>query len=451
MRQTLHIFKKDLRYLRWEIALVVLLVAAFAYSQTPEHQLPGYDLPLLSLLVPLSSIYLIGRVIHAEALPGSKQFWLTRPYSKKSLFAAKMLFLLAFITLPITISDIVIVRANGFAPSLYVPGLLWEQVIRWMVLVAPAMALAAITTDLAQQAFSILLGLLLLAGPGQLTDRGFSSWGNVEWVRASIGSGLAGLGAGAIIVSQYALRRTAAARLASAALVGLGGLIALLPGPTDRYVMSSTLSVTVDPSIPSETQGPRKWPYVPRAALPLRLAGLPNGITPLLEDGQVTIAGYSNAIGTADWELVDASRVWELIIANRPVFDEIKNTPVRIHTFVDLTLVRNRITTPLSHTGLTKVPGIGLCSPVLSCASPFRTPRVLVADNWTGAQTEFTSKSPFPAEFGISPMVTLHHRVASVAAPGEIKVTTAEPVEQRRFDFDLDNVRLADFEFHPED
>jgi hypothetical protein len=445
MRQTFHIFKKDVRSVRWEIALVVLLVAAFAYTQTPDHQMPDIDLPLLNLLVPLSWIYLIGRIIHAEALAGSKQFWLTRPYSKKSLFAAKMLLLLAFVTLPITISDVVIVKANGFAPWHYLPGLLWEQVIRWMVLVAPAMALAAVTTDVAQQAFSILIGLLFLFG---LTEWGFHSWGDVEWVRASIGSGLAGLGAAAIVVSQYALRKTAVARLASAALVGLGGLILLLPGPKDRYVRSSALSATVDVSMPWETGNPRKWPYVPQAALPLRLTGLRNGVTPSLDDGQVTIPGYPNAVGVADWEVVDASHVWELIIANRPVFDEIKNTPVRVHTFVDLTLVRNKVTTPLSHTGSTMVPGVGLCSAVLSCVSPFRTPRVLVFDNWTGAQPEFTSGSPFPAEFGISPIVTLQpHESRAAALVG--KVTTAEPVEQRRFDFDLDNVRLADFEFHP--
>src|SRR5579863_636659 len=107
MRQTLHIFKKDVRYLRWEIALVLLLVAAFAQFQTSERE----DLP--NVLIPLAWLYLIGRVIQAEALPGYKQFWITRPYSRSSLFAAKMLFLLVFVTLPIAISDVLIVRGAG--------------------------------------------------------------------------------------------------------------------------------------------------------------------------------------------------------------------------------------------------------------------------------------------------------------------------------------------------
>src|ERR1700689_3380304 len=141
MRQALHIFNKDVRHLRWEITLVLAMTAVFASSDIAANQKLATDQDQLpKVLLSLSWLYLIGRVIHAEALPGNKQFWLTRPYSRESLFAAKVLFLLTFITLPMMVSDCVILGMSGLSPTEHLSGLLWEQVLRWMVLVAPAMA-----------------------------------------------------------------------------------------------------------------------------------------------------------------------------------------------------------------------------------------------------------------------------------------------------------------------
>src|SRR5256885_7885270 len=52
---------------------------------------------LVMILLPLAWWTLIARVIHDEVLPGDNQFWITRPYSWKSLLGAKALFILAFI------------------------------------------------------------------------------------------------------------------------------------------------------------------------------------------------------------------------------------------------------------------------------------------------------------------------------------------------------------------
>src|SRR5580700_5254187 len=96
MRQALHIFKKDVRHLRWEIALV-LLMAMLPFVDlriAPGAGLVSSDGSSIWIsLLPLFWFLLAGRVIHSEALPGTKQFWLTRPYSRASLLGAKMLFL----------------------------------------------------------------------------------------------------------------------------------------------------------------------------------------------------------------------------------------------------------------------------------------------------------------------------------------------------------------------
>jgi hypothetical protein len=454
MRQALHIFNNDVRHLRWEIALALALTAVFTSSDIAANQkLTSDQDQLVKALLPLSWIYLIGRVIHTEALPGDKQFWLTRPYSRKSLFAAKVLFLLTFITLPMMVSDSLIVGMSGFSPAAHLPGLLWEQALRWMVLIGPAAAVATITTGVAEQAGSILLALAFFLCMMQLDLNGFSDWGVRDWIRTSITCGFAGAGAAAIILWQYFWRRTMLARIAAGGLVGLGSLIAFLPQLGGRHIDAAPVSVSLDRSIPLGTGKP-VGSFVPQADLPLRVAGVPEGLTPWVE-GSVSIipfpGTYQGFSGPwqVRWEIVDGSGVRQLMMMNRSFFDQIKDSPVRIHTSLTLTLVRDRRTTELSHTQATMVPGVGLCSTLLICLSPYRTPRVLVSDNWHGPQPAFTSSSPFPAEFGISPIVALYPDTRQASPPPDgITVTTAEPVTRLYLNFDIDNVRLADFEVH---
>src|SRR5579872_589291 len=121
MRQTLHIFKKDVRHLWFEITLALSVVVGFAFTGARQALwliVPGTNRiaawTLVMFLLPLAWWMLIARVIHDEALPGDCQFWITRPYSWKSLLGAKALFILTFISLPMLLADGVIVHAYGF-------------------------------------------------------------------------------------------------------------------------------------------------------------------------------------------------------------------------------------------------------------------------------------------------------------------------------------------------
>ena len=77
---------------------------------------------LLPLGLPLVAWYLIARLIHAETLPGDRQFWITRPYRWQSLLGAKVLFVLVFLNLPMTVAD-----AAERSPSACVDGFLMLQ------------------------------------------------------------------------------------------------------------------------------------------------------------------------------------------------------------------------------------------------------------------------------------------------------------------------------------
>jgi len=164
MRQALHIFKKDVRHLWLELAVAITVVAAFGFTGARRaswladpvtNRTAAWTMVLI--LLPLSWWTLIARVIHGETLPGDRQFWITRPYSWKSLLGAKALFILAFINLPMFLADIAIVRAYGLHPlGAELPGLLWSQVLLTIVFVLPVAALSALTGGFVQLILAIL-------------------------------------------------------------------------------------------------------------------------------------------------------------------------------------------------------------------------------------------------------------------------------------------------------
>ena len=98
---------KDIRSLRYEIGVTLALFAAYSLDEVPGSEVFGFLLMIAARL-------LIVRVVHEETLPGTRQFWLTRPYSRASLLCAKILFILAFINLPKMIADLIIAPVPVF-------------------------------------------------------------------------------------------------------------------------------------------------------------------------------------------------------------------------------------------------------------------------------------------------------------------------------------------------
>ena len=132
MKQALHIFKKDVRYLRYEIGIALLAALAFCFAGVRQGPpMPGVapnqgtGFGVLAILLPVTWWFLITRVVHAESLVGDRQFWLTRPYEWKSLLGAKILFIVVFVNFPLFVADAVIVPSFGLSLSHERAGLLW--------------------------------------------------------------------------------------------------------------------------------------------------------------------------------------------------------------------------------------------------------------------------------------------------------------------------------------
>ena len=155
MRQALHIFRKDAWHFRHEIAVSVAFTAAFAFSRILGG--PSF-LIFVGRAVPFIWWLFICPVIQEDSLAGDKQFWITRPYSRASLVAAKALFIVAFINAPLLLAQFAILTVAGFQPLAYLPSFLWVHIVFFASVLLPAVALSSVTRNLGQ-AVLVLFGV----------------------------------------------------------------------------------------------------------------------------------------------------------------------------------------------------------------------------------------------------------------------------------------------------
>jgi hypothetical protein len=167
MKQALHIFRKDVRRFAYQICALTALTFVWAWANVPGGQA---DFPnvrfagMAGAVLIVGWFYLISLLVHEESLTGNRQFWVTRPYSRRSLAAAKLLFVLAFLNVPLLLGGFAILASAGYQPLAYLPNFLWMQLtFAAVVLLLPA-ALAALTRNLVQFVLTFLglIGLLLL-------------------------------------------------------------------------------------------------------------------------------------------------------------------------------------------------------------------------------------------------------------------------------------------------
>jgi len=497
MRQALHIFKKDVRHLWFEIAVAITVVAAFTFTGARRalwladpraNRTAAWT--MVMILLPLAWWTFIARVIHDETLPGDSQFWITRPYSWKSLLGAKALFVLAFISLPMLLADAIIVRAYGLHPlGAELPGLLWSQVLLAIVFVLPIAALSALTTGFVQLIFAILTPCVIALGVAIVAPEvvlgGF--FGTSDWIKTYYVFLVMSVAASAVLFWQYSVRRTAAARslaVAAGILAVLG--MTLIPWSLAFTIQSWFSKQRVDQSmVRVDFDSGNQW--LTRAVIergdrvrvevPLNITGLPPGMLAKPEGFSAQLQAPDGRMSYADQlPLRYASSMGQefslQVTVDGAFYRKVKNEPMKVRGLLYLTLFGNRQTVlvpfgdrsvPVSRVGVCSASGGGnRQSYFLICSSAFRFPPALVSyrfiqspkeavqDVWSSTEPRRAiSYSPFPAELGVSP-VSQDFTFSIVRVPlSEARVDTVEPLAHIRRNFEIDNLRLADFEVHP--
>jgi hypothetical protein len=221
MNQITHIFKKDARHHWIEILLCQAALVAFTWHEVYEwrhHEIAlGINrfLPAIVYSLPVVSWWItIMRVMQGESPVGDRQFWVTRPYEWKKLLAAKALFILVFLNLPLFCAQIFLLMKAGFAPLPYVPGILFMQLMLTLIPFVPMVAMATVTRNISQALLGVLAVILLVAAMLALsTVISDLSSDETDWLQFSVLmiTSIAAIGL------QFKRRNTARARMFLAA------------------------------------------------------------------------------------------------------------------------------------------------------------------------------------------------------------------------------------------
>jgi hypothetical protein len=473
MRQALHIFCKDVRFLRIEIGILLLVNAAF----------PWIKLHLLhddwsDALLALAAAYVVARVIHADAIPGDRQFWLTRPYHRLSLIGAKLLFVFVCVTLPIGLAQLAVVLAAGFPLRSAITALLWAQTLFFAVGAIPVVALAAVTSSIIPFIITaLILALVATGAPGA-----FVFWFSrhngtipeaVDWVRNSV-AGTAILVVSVLVLFwQYRYRATGFSRVLAIVVLNTAGMIFLfMPGSVPltaqawlskkpTLASSVTVSLTRSPGgavligrSPNENM---RIPFTIIAAdLPKDMEIRADAVSMSLEWPGRTWqpATMSGANRRSENE---TAAIFDLTLLMDPALFRAKETaPLTVRGSIFLTLFgeEERRTVSLRNRSVNVQDGIQCRSDQLTeradaliCRSLFRWPARLVYAQSGGEQTDFSntriSYSPFPAEMRLDP---LEVRWGDPMKADEVTIVTKKPLVHFRREFEMRDVRLADFD-----
>ncbi len=471
MKQAFHIFKKDVRHLRYDIAVALLAAVAFCVIGAHSVQGPGPA----AMFLPATWWFLIARVIHAEALPGNQQFWLTRPYRWQSLLGAKALFIFAFVNLPLLVADAVIIHTAGFSVWQQVAGLLWTQVLLIAAFALPAAAVSAITSGLAEFLIVTLFIIFLILGQIVVSSSIHSGfpWMELEWVKSyCLIAELAGA-ATIILIWQYKERNTSGTRMVAAVTPFILMFSAVSLPWSMGFALQNHLSraIVKPPALRIELDSNRKWlgHIYPTehdqmvAEIPLKISGFspheelkPNGLT-------ITVRAFDGSTWNVDqpppslFDFKDGILLLRAVMG-RNSYLRIKSETLQLSGTLFFTLYGDRQSSliPLDSRPIT-VTGMGLCSAeerFLLCNSTFRPSPDLVTIQMTHDSSDtsevrtensfrLASYCPFPAEFNIYPLNQFFsYRMTRISGA---RINSRKPLAHLKQKYVIEGVRLNDF------
>jgi hypothetical protein len=395
MKQILHIFAKDFRHFWPEILISLALLGALVWiypstwlsRNTLYAVAGGAFLPtllgsglvaLLTLLIPLSWWLLIARVTHAEALVGDRQFWVTRPYEWKKLLAAKALFLLAFLYLPLLIAQCLLLFRAGFHPLSFRSGLLFNLLLITVGIVLPLLAITTVTATFARLTLTLFAGLVCFIGYVAISLY-FSDNAAIPY-SDHLSMPLTLLFCGTVVVLQYAARRVWVSRLlliALPVLLVLSGMAVSESTVMDREYPrgSAGQEAPLQLTLLRDTPHPATA-YLIRAkqvqvSIPFQASGGAEGYALIGGPVKVTVDAANGSHWTSPWQagnnqqyLPGTSESWITVKMSRAFFDQVRSTPVTLHLTVAFTRVQaaNVRSIPLPAQDFS-VSDFGICSP----------------------------------------------------------------------------------------
>jgi hypothetical protein len=379
------------------------------------------------------------------------------------LVAAKVLFLIAFVSLPILICQWVPLVENGKAPLHWLIGLLWRQLFFAIFVILPAVALAAVTSNLAQVLLCVVLSCTaLFAAP-------FSSWGDYAWIQTSVIAIVVLAGVSATVILQYTRRKTPVARVMVAITFALAVAIAgVQPFGTVfavqrifslQTIPANAVSLSIDASAvafrpePSQVGAASLDPYV-QLAIPLRVSKLPSGLR--LDGDLISVTlGAPGAVWHSHWvragffHPLSGDTIQVDFGVNRKFYERWKDAPIHLSATANLSLSVHVSDVPYWKGCVVAEPGGSWCGDIdgrgqLMCTSPYLGLALTLQQGDPPRRSEFSLYKPFgpfPTGIGFRPFQSLR----SPADYGATRLSFDRPVAYIQRRIEASAIHLRDF------
>jgi hypothetical protein len=339
---------------------------------------------------------LIVRLVYEESLTDDRQFWVTRPYRWHNLLAAKILFVITVINLPLLLVQLCLLAAAGFSPLQHISRLVHLHVTLFAFLL-PLATLAVVTGGRRQMTRAIIVVLIFLvvclrlsANVVWLSTPAFqktSVWEMLGWAVMLVVPIV-------VIVRQYALRKTAQARWI---LVGAGVVLTVMAAaqpkqqfPVAEYAQVAEgaegyFNLNMPPHDKShsghlsvngvQAQG-QKISFISPAFMGGEMA---EGLVAEVEEIQVTLWAPDGSRWTSSWQPVSAvlnhndsgttdasgrqSRsIGSFLQVDGKFFDKFKDVPINLEVVAAATLYRDHSdATIVPRDREFKIPDVGTC------------------------------------------------------------------------------------------
>jgi hypothetical protein len=398
MNQIVHIFRKDTRHFWLEIvasfaALAIYVVHYPARWNGVQYHPSLYQQPNdnSAMCVVLVAWWLLtARVIHAESLVGENHFWLTRPYERKKLLAAKALFVGVWIYIPFVIAQALVLREARFSPLGRASGWLLMLTLYSGVFIIPLIAIASLTANFARMALAVF-GSYLAAIACYLWITNRSEVHAVSIYSHGYGTLVpyshffmvvvfAVVSGAAVVLLQYATRRVWLSRVlgVSLAVLGLGGALALSRMPqreVDRQYPVASSGVAAELQLafaptPSNPLTVGVWPNNVFIPFPIDLSGVPEGAAVEVDNMQFSMDTADGQHWTSPWRQLNATPFLPgahapslPFILSRSDYERFKSVPVTLHVTLAVTeLHEGSETTATIANPAFPVSGFGVCS-----------------------------------------------------------------------------------------
>lgn len=396
MNQIVHIFRKDTRRFWLEILASFTALAIYVVHYPARWNGVQYPLPYRQLddnwmmgVVAVAWWLLIARLIHAESLVGVNHFWLTRPYERKNLLAAKALFVGVWIYVPFAIAQMLVLTEAGFSPLGRASGWLSMLALYSGVFIVPLIAIAALTASFARMALAVFgsylaaIACFWIANRSEVHAVSVYSHGYGTMVPYShffVVVMFAFVGGAAVVLLQYATRRVWLSRMLAVglAVLGAGGALALSRMPqreVDRQYPAASSGVAGELQLafapkPSNPLMVGVWPNNVFITFPIDLSGVPEGAAVEVDNMQFSMDTADGQHWTSPWRQLNTTPFLPgthapslPFILSRKDYERLKSVPVTLHVALAVTELRaGSATTATIANPNFPVSGFGVCS-----------------------------------------------------------------------------------------